>query len=94
MKVGVFASSILKEGRENRVLKETDEKNLLEVLDLGQGGDVVRDDGLARDREQGLGDIERKGAETRAARGTADEDDGLGMHGRGCIKSEKKEEQG
>ena len=41
---------------------------------------MVRDDGLARDREQGLGDVEGERAEAGTARGTADEDDGLGMH--------------
>ena len=34
MKVGVFASGILEEGGKDRVLKETNEENLLEVLDL------------------------------------------------------------
>lgn len=80
MEVGVLASSILEEAREDAVLEETNEENLLEALNLGQGSNVMGDDGLASDREQGLGDIERQGAETRAARGTADEDDGLGIH--------------
>jgi uncharacterized protein with von Willebrand factor type A (vWA) domain len=91
VKVRVFAGSILEEGRKDRVLKETDEENLLEVLNLGKGGDVMRDDGLARDREEGFGDVERQRAETRAARGSADEDDGLGMHScDGCWRFKKK----
>lgn len=81
VEVRVFASSILEERGEDRVLKETDEENLLEVLDLGKGSNVMGDDGLARDGEEGLGHIERQGTETRAARGSADEDDGLGVHG-------------
>lgn len=80
MKVGVFAGGLLEERGKDRVLKETNEENLLEVLDFGQGGNVMRDDGLARDREQRLGDVERKRTETRATGRTADEDDSLGMH--------------
>lgn len=81
VKVRVFASSILEERGEDRVFKETDEENLLEVLNLGEGSNVMGDDGLARDGEEGLRHVERQGAETRAARGSADEDDGLRVHG-------------
>lgn len=81
VEVRVFASSILEERGEDRVLKETDEENFLEVLDLGESSNVMGDDGLARDGEEGLGHVERQGAETRAARRSADKDDGLGVHG-------------
>ena len=81
VEIRVFTSSVLEERGKDRVLKEADEENLLEILDLGQGGDVMRDNRLARDGEQGLGHVEREGTEARAARGTADEDDGLWIHG-------------
>ncbi len=81
VEIRVFTSSVLKERGKDRILKEADEENLLEVLDLGQGGDMVRDDRFACNREQGLGNVEREGAEARPARGTADEDDGLWIHG-------------
>jgi hypothetical protein len=80
VKAGEFTSSILQEGGKDRVFKETDEENFLEVLDLGQSGNMVRDDGFASNWEERLGDVEGQWTESSATRRAADENDSLGMH--------------
>ena len=69
---GELLGRVLDEVAEDGLVVVADDVHLLNDGDAGDGRQAVPDDGVAGHLEQRLGDVEREGAEARAARRAAD----------------------
>lgn len=69
---GEFLGRVLDEVAEDGLVVVADDVDFLDLLDAGNGREAVPDDGVAGDFEEGLGEVKRERAESRATRGAAD----------------------
>lgn len=69
---GELLGRVLDEVAEDGLVVVADDVDVLDLLDAGNGREAVPDDGVAGDFEEGLGEVKRERAESRATRRAAD----------------------
>lgn len=69
---GELLGRVLDEVAEDGLVVVADDVDVLDLLDAGNGREAVPDDGVAGDFEEGLGEVKRERAESRATRGATD----------------------